>query len=170
MKKHNGMRSLDIVVLLKIIAKQNNDWFIKDLAYELGISQSEVSESLNRSMIASLLKQNKKSVVKRALYEFLRYGISYVYPQLPGSIVRGIATAHSAPPLNRIIQSEGAFVWPYVNGNIRGQSIEPLHKSVPIAIQNDNKLYELLALVDSIRVGRKREIAIALKELQSRIL
>lgn len=32
-------------------------------------------------------------------------------PQRPGAIVRGIATAHSAPPLDTIIQSEESYVW-----------------------------------------------------------
>lgn len=170
MKKHNGMRSLDIVVLLKIIAKANNNLLMKDLAYELGISQSEISESLNRSMLAGLIAQDKRSVMKRSLYEFLKYGIKYVFPQLPGAITRGIATAHSAPPLKSMIKSDDVFVWPYAKGNERGQSIEPLHRSVPEAVQKDMKLYELLALVDAIRIGRKREKSLAIRELESRIL
>ena len=49
MKKHNGMRPHDIVILLKIAAKGKTQWFMKDLSYELSISASEISESLNRS-------------------------------------------------------------------------------------------------------------------------
>lgn len=36
MKKHSGMRPHDIVVLLKIAAKKDSDWLMKDLAHELG--------------------------------------------------------------------------------------------------------------------------------------
>lgn len=39
------MRLHDVAVLLKIAAKEGTDWFMKDLAYELGISASEISES-----------------------------------------------------------------------------------------------------------------------------
>ena len=45
MRKHNGMRPQDIVVLLKIAAKKNAPWMMKDLAAELKISPSEVSEA-----------------------------------------------------------------------------------------------------------------------------
>jgi hypothetical protein len=33
------MRPLDLVVLLKIIALDHWEWYMKDLAYSLGISQ-----------------------------------------------------------------------------------------------------------------------------------
>ena len=39
----------------------------------------------------------------------------------------------------------------------RGQSIEPLYPSVPETVLKDEKLYELLAITDAIRVGRTRE-------------
>ena len=62
MKKHSGMRPHDVVILLKIISKDKEPWFNKDLANELYISQSEVSESLNRSKIAGLFEADKKKV------------------------------------------------------------------------------------------------------------
>lgn len=60
MKKHCGMRPHDIVVLLKIATKGINPWVMKDLSTELGISASEVSESLNLSAIAGLISKDKK--------------------------------------------------------------------------------------------------------------
>jgi len=53
MKKHNGMRPQDVVILLKLQTYNKNDWFGKDLAKTLLISPSEVSESLNRSVLRS---------------------------------------------------------------------------------------------------------------------
>ena len=73
------------------------------------------------------------------------------------AIVRGIPTTHSALPLNNEIQSNEKYVWAYAKGNTRGQSIEPLYPSVPEAVLKDEKLYELLAITDAIRVGRTRE-------------
>jgi hypothetical protein len=170
MKKHSGMRPHDIVILLKIAAKGTNSWYMKDLSHELSISASEVSESINRSIIAGLIAPNKKRLMKLALLDFLEHGLKYVYPQQPGPIVRGIPTAHAAPPLNEIIVSDEPYVWPSGKGKVRGQSITPLYPSVIDAVQKDEKLYELLALVDAIRVGRAREKEIAIKELKSRIL
>ena len=50
MKKHSGMRPQDIVILLKIATYGDNNWYMKDIANDLFISPSEVSESLNRSV------------------------------------------------------------------------------------------------------------------------
>lgn len=169
MKKHSGMRPHDVVVLLKIAAKDGSSWYMKDLAYELGISASEVSESINRSVIAGLIFEDKKKLMKSALLDFLRYGLPYVYPQQPGSLVRGLPTAHSSEPLNRVIQSEHPYVWPYAKGTVRGQAIEPLHVNIPDACLKDKIFYEYMALCDAIRVGKAREKNIAFKELQKRL-
>ncbi len=163
------MRPHDIVVLLKIAAKGNQDWLMKDLAYELGISASEVSESLHRSTYAGLVSVDKKRLMKASLLEFLQYGLKYVYPQQPGAIVRGMPTAYSASPLSDVIESSDAVVWSYAEGTVRGQAIEPLHASVPKACLNDSKLYEMLALTDALRIGKAREKNIAMEELMKRI-
>ncbi len=163
------MRPHDIVVLLKIAAKGKSKWLMKDLAYELGISASEVTESLNRSEQAGLISGNKRMLMKLALLDFLKYGLKYVYPQHPGAMVRGMPTSHSAPPLNKIIVSQEPYVWPSAEGKVRGQAIEPLHPSVPLACLKDKHLYELLALTDALRVGRARERNIAIEELEKRI-
>lgn len=170
MKKHHGMRAHDVVVLLKIIAKGDEKWLMKDLSYELFISSSEISESLNRSSFAGLIAPDKKQIMRQSLIDFLKFGLQYVFPKKPGRIVRGIPTAHSAKPLNEIIQSKQNYVWAYAEGETKGQVIEPLHKNVAKACLKDAKLYELLALVESIRVGKVREKNIAIQELEKRIL
>lgn len=58
-----------------------------------------------------------------------------------------------------------AYVWPCGNGQTKGQAIEPLHKCVPQAVQKDLELYQLLSLVDGLRVGRAREQDFAAQEL-----
>lgn len=163
------MRPHDIVILLKIIAKGKEHWYMKDLANELYISHSEVSESLNRSVTAGLIANNKKRVFLSAIQEFIFFGIKYVYPQKPGAMVRGMLTAHSAMPLAKNIQSNQNFVWPYSEGNQKGVAVEPLHPNVPKACLKDAKLYELLALLDAIRLGNVREQKMAIAELKHRI-
>jgi len=170
MKKHRGMRSQDMVILLKIAALREREWFVKDLAFSLDISQSEVSESLNRSKIAGLISVDKKILMKNNLLDFLEYGLRYVYPAEPGAIQRGIPTAHNAPPLNNIISAEESYIWSWAEGDTRGQVIEPLHPGVPGACIKDAALYELLALTDALRLGRMREKQQAIDELRLRIL
>ena len=83
------MSHLDIVILLKIIAYKDEPWYQVPLAKELFISQSEVSKSLVRSKFAGLLDNECKQIFKLALMDFLQYGIKYVFPQQPGTLVRG---------------------------------------------------------------------------------
>ena len=62
------------------------------------------------------------------------------------------------------------YVWAYAEGRVRGLSIEPLFKSVPEAVQKDQRLYEYLALVDAIRLGKQRESNLAVERLKQRLL
>ena len=170
MKKHHGMRPQDVVVLLKIIALGSENWLNMDLAYSLKISPSEISEALNRCKITGLISTGKKIVHRNNLTEFLIYGLKYVFPAEPGAIVRGIPTAHSASPIKEKISSGiESYVWPYSLGETRGQAIEPLYRSIPKIVLNDSPLYELLVVVDTIRLGRTREAQIAVNELMKRM-
>ncbi|MGA3013488.1 MAG: hypothetical protein ABSD71_05595 [Bacteroidales bacterium] len=168
MKKHNGMRPQDVVILLKIATFRDRNWFGKDLATALFISPSEVSESLYRSSFAGLLDAEKRKLMIQAFLEFLEHGLKFVFPIQPGPIVRGMPTAHSGPPLNKIIQSQEFYVWTDALGEQRGQAIEPLHPGVVKAAKLDPEFYELLSLIDTLRVGKVREQQIAIKELKSR--
>jgi len=166
----NNLKPQDIVILLKIIALGEKPWFHHTIAQELGISQSEVSQSLNRTKYAGLLDEARKNVNKIAFTEFIIHGVAYAFPQQPGALVRGVLTAHAAEPLNNIIKANEKYVWPYAKGLDRGQAVEPLYNTVVEASTKDRDLYELLTLVDAIRVGRVREKEIAKKELEKRIL
>jgi hypothetical protein len=168
-QKQQIISPVDILVLLKIVGYGDEPWFQIPLAESLGISQSEVSKSLNRSKYAGLLDPGGKTVMKISLFEFLQYGLRYVFPQKPGPVVRGVPTSHSAHPLKEYIQSTENYVWPYGKGTVRGHSIIPLYPSVPEAALKDEKLHELLALTDALRVGRAREKEIAVIELKKRL-
>lgn len=166
----NNLKPQDVVILLKIIALGEKSWFHHTLAQEIGMSQSEVSQSLNRSRYAGLIDERRKKVNKLAFTEFLLHGVAYAFPQQPGALVRGVLTAHTAEPLNKIINANEKYVWPYAKGIDRGQAIEPLFSTVVEASLKDKELYELLTMVDALRVGRIREKEIAKKELEKRIL
>lgn len=168
-KLQNSMKPQDVVILLKIIALNNDNWQQLPLAHSLRMSQSEVSQSVARSKYAGLLDDSGKRVMRQALNDFLQYGLAVVFPAKPGAIVRGMPTAHSAPPLSLEISSGENYVWPFAMGAIRGHGITPLYSSVPQAVLNDDRLYELLSLVDALRVGKAREKNLAVQELNIRI-
>lgn len=167
MKTHNGMRPQDVVILLKLSIMSSDNLRFADISEALTISASEVSESLERSRLARLVSEDKRELYRVSFFEFLVSGLKYVFPVSPGATVRGMATAHSAPPLNKVIVAQNdLFVWPTPQGTVRGQSIIPLYKTVPEAAMRDSKLYELLALTDAIRVGRAREVNLAIEEFK----
>lgn len=166
-----GIKPQDILVLLKIIAMGNRNWRQSEIADELGISRAEVSNVLERCAAVGLVDEDKRVPQRAALLEFIQHGLKYVFPAKPGPLCRGIATSHSAPPLAKKIVSEpgDAYVWPRADGDLRGQEIEPLYPSISsIDFKKAPKLYEMLALVDAIRVGRARERKLAVEELDKR--
>ena len=170
MRSHNGMRPQDVVILLKIITLNEADWQYRDLSALLFISISEISESLNRSHLAGLVDESRRKVYRQNLLEFIEHGLHYVFPQSPGRLVIGMATAHSHPFYKPKLVSEINYVWPDENGDLRGLAIETLYNGVTKAARKDGELYKILASIDIIRVGKARELKMALAELHKSIL
>lgn len=160
------MRPQDIPILIKVISMKDQPWLVKDLAFQLFLSQSEVSESLHRSMYAGLIDNSKKRVQSQNFLEFMMYGLRYAFPQQPGSIVRGMPTAHSHPTLQNKFIADTKFVWPDPASNAIGLSIEPFYPKQVNAARLDDSLYYKLCLIDMLRVGKQREVNFAKEELK----
>jgi hypothetical protein len=168
------LKPQDIVIALKLVALGEGKWTYAQLAYEIGMSPAEVHAGIKRLLAASLVVKDSIAPVrpvKQALEEFLVHGIKYAFPPVRGGITRGVVTSSSAPPLDKEFVHSDEFppVWPEPEGSVRGQEFSPLYRSVPKAAQQDQRLYELLALVDAIRGGRARERAMAIEELRKRL-
>ncbi|NEO27083.1 MAG: hypothetical protein F6K03_09355 [Kamptonema sp. SIO4C4] len=164
------LKPQDIVILLKVHCL-GSDWTYSELAKRLKTSASVVHEALRRCEECHLYKAKRKQVLKGAVEEFLVHGLKYVFPAKAGALVRGIPTAHSAEPLKGLlmVSDEQAYVWPFAKGKVKGQEIKPLYKSVPEVVGDDLRFYELLGLVDGLRVGKVREQELAAKELRKRL-
>ena len=164
------LKPQDILVLLKVHISPSN-WTYNELAQSLNMSSSEVHAALKRCHTCHLYHRSQQRIIKPALEEFLIHGLKYVFPSQPGALVRGLPTAHSAPPLNSLlsVNPQDIYVWSFPNGDVKGQEIQPLYRSVPHAVQQDPNLYELLSLVDSLRVGKIREQQLAAIELNKRL-
>ncbi|WP_250655563.1 hypothetical protein [Alkalimarinus coralli] len=132
-----------------------------------GISKTEISASLKRSIAVGMAMHDRKTgypkANTKALLEFAVHGLKYVFPVKPAEIVRGIPTSFAAPVMEGKLMTAGEMicVWPDARGNSKGQAVKPLYKSVPKAVKLDPDLYELLALVDAIRLGNSREAKLA---------
>lgn len=165
-EKQIVIRPIDVVILLKKITPQGMVMNGKQLANSLCISPAEVSVALERSRIAQLVDESKSRVNILALRDFLIYGIKYCFPAKPGSIVRGVPTASSAEIIKQTIATNGEqYVWKDSLGMERGQSIIPLYPKASEAARKDTGLYELLVIVDSLRIGKARERNVAIEKL-----
>lgn len=167
-----SLKSQDVLVALKLAARPEVAWSYPRLAADLSMSASEVHASVRRATRSGLLQQDERHTPNRkALLEFLVHGLKYVFPVERGGLTRGMPTAHAAPPLRDqfAASDDPAPVWPDPEGAVRGEELAPLYRSVPQAARADERLYELLALVDALRGGRARDRELAVKELRTRL-
>lgn len=167
------LKPQDLLILLKLVAIKRADWSFSTLSVDLFMSPSEVHAGIHRALTANLAVKtnNRVTPAVRSLEEFVFHGLRYVYVPDRGEITRGMPTLHAGPPLSRILvpSDDPPPVWPDPEGDVRGQSFQPLYKSVPKAARQDLQLYELLVLTDAIRGGRAREREIAIKEISKRL-
>ncbi len=161
------MRGQDIVVALRL-ARPEGPVAYAELAKELMMSPSEVHAAIRRLREAGLAG-DKRTLLIAPLLEFLEHGLRFVFPARPGARSVGVPTAHSAPPLVRLVASEEPLVWPHPSGPAQGAAVQPLYRTVPRIALADPLLHELLALVDALRLGRARERKLALGELRRRM-
>ena len=81
-----------------------------------------------------------------------------------------IHAVDAAPPIvDEIVSDDLPPVWPDFEGDVRGETLRPLHPMVPKAARGDRELHELLALVDVRRIGRARELKLAEHHLRRRL-
>lgn len=90
-----------------------------------------------------------------------------------GALTRGVPTASTARVMVELVVSterEVGFVWPHPAGRQCGQSVAPLIDAAPTLALEDEQLYELLALVDAIRIGSARERQVAAEAFSQRLI
>ena len=175
------MKSQDILILLKLVSLHHNqsaqaeDFSVRALAASTGISKTEVSASINRSIEVGLAKLDRHKQIpttnSKALLDFIVSGIRFVFPAKPGAIERGLITSFEAPGLEGLLSSvaDYHYVWPDATASDKGQVIAPLYKTAAFAAKQDPHLYQTMALVDAIRLGAPREVAIAKQALIERL-
>lgn len=164
------IRAADIVVLLGLLWQRDRKWTIRSLADHLHMPPAAVQRSLARLGRTPAYDAATRRVSASASNELLTHALAFVAPAAVGAPVRGTLTAWGAPPLADEVSGDEAPVWPDRRGTARGPSLEPLHACVPELARADPEMYELLALVDAVRVGRTRERQAALGHLRKRLL
>lgn len=162
------LRPLDVLVVAKLAANPSFSAPIYHrLAESLLISKSAAHDAVRRAQAAKLLNEDR-TVVRKSVAELFVYGVRYFIPAELGPETRGVPTSHGVPPLfDHFGTRTDAPVWPSAEGTARGPSVEPIYETVPKAIQMDTHLYMMLAMIDAIRIGRAREVALAKMEIKA---
>ena len=161
------LKPADVAIALQLSLTPDVPY--RELAAAVGISHGEAHNAVRRLQAARLLRAGSRVVKTEALLEFLIGGVPYAYAATPGAEVRGVPTAHAAPPLDVDFTGADAYVWPSAEGRVRGAALEPLYAGAVHTATTNPALYELLGLVDALRAGRARERQRARDYLRQRL-
>jgi len=168
------MRAQDILIACKLAVSRPavggptaGSLTLQSLAIDLGLSVSDVHGALKRNEAAGLSCRGVREptpgykratraegyeILPRALHEFLVHGLPYVFPAKRSALTMGMPTALSET-LDRSSPDRLPVVWPMADGSVRGESLAPLHKSVPYAANRDARLHSLMSAIDALRLG-----------------
>lgn len=168
------LKPQDLVVAIKVSVHRNIDYRLIDLARELNMALSAVHGSIRRCEQARLISRSAGTIraLRQSVREFVVHGAKYAFPGQLGASTRGMPTAIGAPVLAVHFEKRESLspVWPDAQGDVWGPSLPPICPSVPIAAANDAALYDVLALLDALRVGAARERELAIRALDERLL
>ena len=166
-----ALKPQDVIVLCKLLIEDEKELPYARMAEELGMSASETHAAIGRLQEGRLVASGGRNVQRQAFRDFLKYGISHVFPAKESGPSRGISTAWAAPVFDGAFNTsnEPPPVWAHPKGTVHGPSVVPLYKSGPDAALKDQRLYDYLALIDAVRLGRARERKFALEKLEALI-
>lgn len=162
-----SLRPHDIVVALQLALTPDIPY--RTLATAVGLSQGETHNAVKRLTVSRLLRPDRRVPRTEALLDFLTKGVPHAFPAELGPEARGVPTAHAAPPLVSDFSGSDPVVWPFARGEDRGAAVEPLYEGAPTIAKSNPSLYELLALVDALRIGGARERQLATALLRERL-
>lgn len=167
MPAQEALKPQDVVVALRLAEKPEASYAA--LSADLLMSSSTAHESVGRLQLSGLLRPDSRHVNRHALIEFLEHGVRYAFPARLAARARGVPTAYSSPLLADEFVSEDVIVWPDVKGTAVGQAMTPLYQRAPELPKVCPSVYELLTLVDAIRIGRVRERSMAVEKIRQRL-
>ncbi|MBS1869449.1 MAG: hypothetical protein JSS99_07270 [Actinobacteria bacterium] len=113
----------------------------------------------------------RRRIDRSAAMELLTHALPFVAPARLGGPTRGVRTAWAAPVLaDRFAPTdELPPLWPAPEGDARGLTVEPVHPAVVELAANDSWMYDMLALIDGIRIGDARVRGVARELLNERL-
>ena len=177
MLKASALKAQDVLVACKLhsLSESATHWTYVSLSDEVGLSTGEIHNACERCRAAQLLVtvREREVVSKKHMYDLLVFAVPRIFYAVRGGLEKGMPTAVHALPLSgkfELIKGSLPVVWSCEQGDVRGEEISPIYPSVPEAARRDPLLYELLALVDVMRIGDTRARNIASGLLEKRFL
>ena len=167
MPKQEVLKPQDVAVALRLAQVPEASYV--ELGADLSMSPSTAHKSVERLQLAGLLLPDSRRVNRHYLMEFLEHGVKFMFPAKLDVVARGVPTAHSGPALANEFIADDKIVWADGNGNAVGQSMTPLYRKAAKLVSNCPSVYELLTLVDAIRIGRARERTTAMEKIRERL-
>jgi hypothetical protein len=167
MPKQPTLRPSDVVVALQLTISPSAQF--QQLAESTGISAGECHNAVRRLRLSGLVLPEERSASSDAMHQFVVQGLPFAFPSIVGPGIMGVVTAHSSPAFRGIIESPDHFVWADADGPVRGQSLIPLFPGAPALASRNPPLYELLTIVDALRVGTTRVRKVAAELLAARL-
>ncbi|HEV2998621.1 MAG TPA: hypothetical protein VGX16_05895 [Solirubrobacteraceae bacterium] len=165
------LRGVDILVLLELLRHPVGDWTVRSLAERLHLPSASVQRSLERLGATPAFDMGRRRVSLDGSRDLFEHALRFIAPVIRGGETRGLATAWAVPPLSEHLAAVDELppVWPDPLGEERGLEVAPLHPAVVSLARADLEMYELLALVDALRVGDVRTRGLAAELLRERI-
>jgi hypothetical protein len=170
-ERSSALKPQDVFVACQLAIWEGEKWTYAQLAERLHLSPSAVFEALGRCRQAKLVASTNQGaqVVAQRLFEYLVHGVPTSFYPRKLEVVRGIATATFSPLFRSRFTKDGDLpvVWPYSKGKDTGEGLVPLYPTIPIACSQNQPLYNIMATVDILRVGKARERDAAVTYLES---
>lgn len=167
------LKPQDLAIAFKLAANKGRWLPYAQLGEAMYMSRFEAHAAVQRLMAARLFieMEGKPRPAMSLLRQFVLYGAQYAYPAVRGEMTIGFPTAHGVAPLKDLLApvSEPVPVWPHPKGKVRGMALLPLYGELPLAAQDDQGLYELLAIFDALRAGQARERELAIRFFNERL-
>ncbi len=168
MQRPERLGPFDVVVALRLARPAGT---LAQLADELGVVPSQIHSALGRLGRSGLLRPGSRSTNARALAEFAAHGLRYAFPATKGPLTSGVPTAYSAPPLAAEVDALDAVVWPAPlhPAAVQGFGVAPLYPAAPQLPDRSPETYELVAIVDALRLADPGTRIIARERLEQRL-
>lgn len=166
------MQDRDIFSLLGLLRHGSRPkQTMRSLAHELQIPHSSLQRSLVRLGETPAYDATRGRLNSSATMELFEHALPFVAPASLGAPTRGVPTAWAVKPLSDAIGPVGDLppVWPSSAGEVRGRAVKPLHPAAISIAASDPWMYEMLALIDGVRVGDARVRAVARELLRERL-